>query len=144
MQVEIITEPGVELPKYAHVGDAGMDIRAHITEPIVLKPLERALIPTGIKVNLPEGTEMQVRPRSGLAIKKGITVLNAPGTVDSGYQGDIGIILINLSNDDYKISNADRIAQLVFARFESVSYKQVALFETSERGSDGFGSTGHN
>jgi dUTP pyrophosphatase len=143
-KIQIITEPGAFQPAYTRPTDAGMDVRAFITEPIVLKPLERKLIPTGNKVNLPLGIELQVRPRSGLALKHGITVLNSPGTVDPGYQGDIGVILINLGNEDFEIKPAERIAQLVFSRYEEAELEQVEAFEASERGSKGFGSSGRS
>ncbi len=141
-QVQIITEPGAQRPEYTRPTDAGMDIRAFIKEPIRLVRNERVLVPTGNKVNLPEGIELQVRSRSGLAVKHGISVLNSPGTVDPGYQGDIGIILINQGYDDFTINNGDRIAQIVFAKFERVDWDEKKEFEASERGSGGFGSSG--
>lgn len=129
-------------PEYSTPYSAGMDLRANIDTPIVLKPLERALVPTGIYIELPKGFEAQVRPRSGLAIKKGITVLNSPGTIDSDYRGEIGVILINLSNEEYVINDGDRIAQMVIAKHETISWENVEILENTLRGEGGFGHTG--
>lgn len=131
-----------ELPEYATSLSAGMDLRAHIEAPITLKTLERKIIPTGLSIALPEGYEAQVRPRSGLAAKHGISVLNAPGTIDADYRGDIGVILVNLSLEDFIIAPQDRIAQLVIAQFTKVEWQIVEALPGSERGSGGFGSTG--
>lgn len=131
-----------ELPEYATSLSAGMDLRAHIESPITLKTLERKIIPTGLSIALPEGYEAQVRPRSGLAAKHGISVLNAPGTIDADYRGDIGVILVNLSLEDFIIAPQDRIAQLVIAQFTKVEWQIVEALPESERGSGGFGSTG--
>lgn len=142
MNVKINKKPGVTLPSYSHDGDAGMDIRAFITTPIKLERLQRVLVPTGIGVEIPKGFEIQVRPRSGLALKDGISVLNSPGTIDEGFRGEIGIILINLSNDEFVINPNDRIAQIVLNKFETVVWDEVKEVSNSERGSGGFGSTG--
>ena len=142
MQVQIINESKHEIPAYETEGAAGMDMRANIENPITLKPLERAIIKTGLFIALPVGFEAQVRPRSGLAAKKGITVLNAPGTVDADYRGEIGVILVNLSNEDFIVNDGERIAQLVIAKHERVTWKQVAILDETDRGAGGFGSTG--
>lgn len=142
VEVKIVLEDGVEAPFYATVGSAGMDIRANIKEPIILKPLERRLIPSGIKMAIPEGYEVQVRPRSGLALKHGISIVNAPGTVDADYRGDIGVILINLSNEDYTIQPQERIAQLVLNEVTQMSLQKVTSLDETERGAGGFGHTG--
>ncbi len=131
-----------DLPHYATPFAAGMDLRAHIEAPITLKTLERKIIPTGLSIALPEGYEAQVRPRSGLAAKHGISVLNAPGTIDADYRGDIGVILINLSQEDFTVAPQDRIAQLVIAQYSQVQWQIVTALPDSERGSGGFGSTG--
>ena len=131
-----------ELPEYATSLYAGMDLRAHIEAPITLKTLERKIIPTGLSIALPEGYEAQVRPRSGLAAKHGISVLNSPGTIDADYRGDIGVIMVNLSKEDFIIAPQDRIAQLVIAQFTKVEWQIVEALPGSERGSGGFGSTG--
>ena len=131
-----------DLPHYATPLAAGMDLRAHIEAPITLKTLERKIIPTGLSIALPEGYEAQVRPRSGLAAKHGISVLNAPGTIDADYRGDIGVILINLSQEDFTVAPQDRIAQLVIAQYSQVEWQIVEALPDSERGSGGFGSTG--
>ena len=133
-----------ELPQYATSLSAGMDLRAHIEVPITLKTLERKIIPTGLSIALPEGYEAQVRPRSGLAAKHGISVLNSPGTIDADYRGDIGVIMVNLSLEDFIIAPQDRIAQLVIAQFTKVEWQIVEALPESERGSGGFGSTGKN
>lgn len=141
-KIEIINRGHHELPTYATVLSAGMDLRANITEPIVLKPLERCLVPTGLYMALPEGYEAQVRPRSGLALKRGITVLNSPGTIDADYRGEVGVILVNLSNKDFVIEDGERIAQMVIARYEQVEWKSVEVLTETERGAGGFGHTG--
>lgn len=140
--VKVVATQGVALPKYETEASAGMDVRANITEPVVLSSLERKIIPTGLKIELPIGMECQVRPRSGLAAKQGITVLNAPGTVDADYRGEVGVILVNLSSEDVTIHPQDRIAQLVFAQHEQISWETVTELSTTDRGSGGFGSTG--
>lgn len=141
IKVKIILEEGAALPFYATTGSAGMDIRANIKEPITLKSLERKLIPTGIKMEIPTGYEVQVRPRSGLALKSGITVLNSPGTIDADYRGEIGVILINLSNEDYIIQPQERIAQLILNEIAQMSLQKVTSLEVTNR-AGGFGSTG--
>ena len=133
---------GNELPQYATELAAGMDVRAANDEPIVLKPLQRALVPTGLFVEIPAGHEIQVRPRSGLAAKKGVTVLNAPGTIDADYRGEIRVILVNLSSDDFVIERGERIAQMVLARHERMEWEESGSLEESARGAGGFGSTG--
>ena len=142
MNVKIINKSQHELPSYETGSSAGMDLRANITEAITLAPLARAIIKTGLFIELPVGYEAQVRPRSGLAAKKGITVLNSPGTIDADYRGEIGIILVNLSNEDYTIENGERIAQMVISRHEHISWKEVDVLEETSRGEGGFGSTG--
>lgn len=141
MKIKIINKSKHALPEYQTEHAAGMDIRANIGEPILLKPLERKLIPTGLFLELPIGIEAQVRPRSGLAIKNGITVLNAPGTIDADYRGEVGVILVNLSANDFTITDGERIAQLVFAKYESVEWQEVNQLSETARGSGGFGST---
>jgi dUTP pyrophosphatase len=142
MQVKVINKSKHPLPTYETLASAGMDIRANSDVPITLKPFERALIPTGLFLELPVGTECQVRPRSGLALKKGITVLNSPGTIDADYRGEVGVILINLSNETVVIEDGERIAQLVFATVEQARWETVEVLTETERGSGGFGSTG--
>lgn len=142
IQIEIINTSQNPLPAYATEGSAGMDIRACLAEPVMLKPLERQLIPTGLYIALPQQMEAQVRPRSGLAVKQGITCLNTPGTIDSDYRGEIKVLLINLSNEIQQINNNDRIAQLVFARVEKASLILVQQLNITERGSGGFGHSG--
>ena len=142
MKVQIINKSKHQTPAYETIGAAGMDLRANIEEAITLKPLERAIVKTGLFIALPQGFEAQVRPRSGLAAKKGITVLNAPGTVDADYRGEIGVILVNLSNDDFVINDGERVAQLVIAKHETVSWEEVEVLDETKRGSGGFGSTG--
>lgn len=142
MKVQIINKSHHALPAYATGLSAGMDLRANITEPIVLKPLQRCLVPTGLSIALPEGYEAQVRPRSGLALKKGITVLNSPGTIDADYRGEIGIILVNLSDADFVIEDGERIAQMVVARYEQVEWEAVETLSETERGEGGFGHSG--
>jgi dUTP pyrophosphatase len=142
MQIKIINTSTHELPNYETHASAGMDLRANIAVAITLKPLERAIIKTGLFLELPVGFEAQVRPRSGLAAKKGITVLNAPGTVDADYRGEIGVILVNLSNEAFTIENGERIAQLVIAKHERAEWTLVEELSVTERGEGGFGSTG--
>ena len=142
MEVHIINKSKHELPSYETLLSAGMDIRANISESIVLNPLERVIIKTGLFMSLPMGLEAQVRPRSGLAAKKGITVLNSPGTIDADYRGEVGVILINLSRDCFTVNNGDRIAQLVIARHEQIKWKEVTVLDETDRGEGGFGSTG--
>lgn len=142
MTIKIINNSTHELPSYETIAAAGMDLRAFIPAPITLEPLERKVIPTGLHIALPPGTEAQVRPRSGLAAKFGITVLNAPGTIDADYRGDVGVILVNLSSDPFRVENGDRIAQLVLAKYERATWALNNSLEDSERGQGGFGSTG--
>ena len=142
VEVKVVREKGVELPKYETKGSAGMDVRANIKESITLKSLERILIPTGLKVAIPEGYEIQVRPRSGLAIKQGITMLNTPGTVDSDYRGELKVIVVNLSNEAYTIEPNERIGQFVLNKIEQIEFIEVEELESTERGEGGFGHTG--
>ena len=142
MTINIINKSGHALPNYETIASAGMDLRANITESITLKPLERAIIKTGLFIALPIGYEAQVRPRSGLAAKNGITVLNAPGTIDADYRGEIGVILVNLSNDDFVIQNGERIAQMIIAKHERAEWLEVQELNETSRGEGGFGSTG--
>jgi dUTP pyrophosphatase len=142
MQINIINASSHPLPSYETLASAGMDLRASIQEPISLKPLERALVKTGLFIELPLGYEAQVRPRSGLALKKGITVLNSPGTVDADYRGEIGVILVNLSSETFVIENGERIAQLVIAKHERAEWNEVDALSETARGAGGFGSTG--
>jgi dUTP pyrophosphatase len=142
MKINIINRSSNPLPAYATTGSAGMDIRANLTDPIALKPLERMLIPTGLFVQLPPNFEIQIRPRSGMALKQGITCLNTPGTIDSDYRGEIKVLLINLSNEIQIINNSDRIAQMVFAKTETVELIAVDVINETERGEGGFGHTG--
>ena len=140
--VPIINESPFDLPSFATVNSAGVDLRANLANPITLAPLERTIIGTGLKMALPEGYEAQVRPRSGLAAKHGLSVLNAPGTIDADYRGEVGVILVNLSNDAFIIQPGERIAQLVVAKHEQIQWKLTQQLSTTERGSGGFGSTG--
>ncbi len=142
MNVEIINTSKHQIPAYETEGSAGMDLRANLNEPITLKPLERAIVKTGLFIALPLGYEAQVRPRSGLAAKKGITVLNSPGTVDADYRGEIGVILVNLSNEDFVVNDGERIAQLVIAKHERITWQEVTVLDETDRGAGGFGSTG--
>lgn len=142
MDVKIVNKSNHQLPSYATASSAGMDLKANILEPIVLKPMERYLFPTGIYIQLPEGYEAQIRPRSGLAAKYGITVTNAPGTVDADYTGEVKVSLINLSNDTFVVQPGERIAQMVIARYEKITWNEVAVLDETERGAGGFGSTG--
>ena len=142
MKIKIVNKSKYELPKYSTPQSAGLDVRANIDNEIVLKPLERVLVKTGLFIHLPRGYEAQVRPRSGLALKNGITVLNSPGTIDSDYRGEIGVILINLSHEKFVIYSGERIAQLVISKHEQVKLERVSFLEDSVRGGGGFGSTG--
>lgn len=142
MKVKVINQSHHPLPSYETGNSAGMDVRAYTDSPITLKPFERALVKTGLFMEIPEGYECQVRPRSGLALKKGITVLNAPGTIDADYRGEVGVILINLSNEPFVIEDGERIAQLVFAEVDQAEWEQVEVLTETERGAGGFGSTG--
>ena len=142
MQIKVVNKGHQPLPQYATPQSAGMDLRANLDEPITLKPLERILIPTGLYIALPAGYEAQVRPRSGLALKKGITVLNAPGTVDADYRGEVGVLLINLSQEDFVINDGERIAQMVIARHEQGEFLAVEVLDETERGAGGYGHTG--
>lgn len=142
MKVQIINKSSYPTPTYATDKSAGMDLKANITEPVVLGPLERALIPTGLYMALPDGTEAQVRPRSGLAAKFGISVLNSPGTIDADYRGEVKVILVNLSNEPFVVNPGERIAQLVVARYEKVEWDEVEVLDDTDRGAGGFGSTG--
>ena len=142
MKIKIINKSSHALPHYETIASAGMDLRANLSEPRVLKPLESSIVGTGLFIELPVGFEAQVRPRSGLAAKKGITVLNAPGTVDADYRGEIGVILVNLSNDEFTIQNGERIAQLVIAKHERTEWEEVQVLSETSRGEGGFGSTG--
>ncbi|MGI6758017.1 MAG: dUTP diphosphatase [Bacteroidaceae bacterium] len=142
MKVRIINRSHHQLPEYATPSSAGMDLRANLEEPIVLKPFERRLIPTGLFISLPVGYEAQVRPRSGLAIKKGITVLNSPGTIDADYRGEIGVIMINLSQDNFTVKDGERIAQMVITSHERVQWESVESLDDTQRGAGGFGHSG--
>ena len=144
MEVKIVNNSGNPLPGYSTPFSAGMDLRAYLDKPVTLKPLERKLIPSGLFIELPHGFEAQIRPRSGLALKKGISVLNTPGTIDADYRGEIGIILVNLSNEDFVVENGERICQMVINKVETVRWSQVESLEDSERGAGGFGHTGTN
>jgi dUTP pyrophosphatase len=142
MKIRIVNKSSNPLPDYSTVDSAGMDIRANLKVPVILKPMDRALIPTGIYVELPVGYEAQIRPRSGLALKHGITVLNTPGTVDSDYRGEVGIILINLSDKDFEIKCGERICQMIIAKHEKITWNSVTELDTTDRGGGGFGHTG--
>ncbi|MBE6283639.1 MAG: dUTP diphosphatase [Mediterranea massiliensis] len=142
MKVQIINKSKHQLPAYATIQSAGMDLRANLDQPITLAPMQRCLVPTGLYMALPIGFEAQVRPRSGLAIKKGITVLNSPGTIDADYRGEVCVILINLSAEPFVIEDGERIAQMVIARHEQVAWEQVEVLDDTERGAGGFGHTG--
>ena len=142
MKVQIVNRSAYPTPTYATEKSAGMDLKANISEPVTLAPLERALVPTGLYIALPDGTEAQVRPRSGLAAKYGISVLNAPGTIDADYRGEVKVILVNLSNEPFVINPGERIAQMVVARYEKVSWEEVNVLDETVRGAGGFGSTG--
>ena len=142
MNIKIINKSTHELPHYETIASAGMDLRANLSEARILKPLERSIVGTGLFIELPVGYEAQVRPRSGLAAKKGITVLNAPGTIDADYRGEIGVILVNLSNEEFTINNGERIAQLVIAKHERAEWVDAEALTETSRGEGGFGSTG--
>ena len=142
MEVKIVNRSKHQSPAYQTDHSAGMDLRANLDESVILQPLERALIPTGLFVELPIGYEAQIRPRSGLAVKKGITVLNTPGTIDADYRGEIGVILINLSKEEYVVQDGERICQMVIAKHEHIKWKEVEVLNQSERGAGGFGHTG--
>lgn len=142
MKIRIVNKSTNALPQYATSQSAGIDLRANLSEAVTLKPMERKLIPTGLFIELPEGYEAQIRPRSGLALKHGITVLNTPGTIDADYRGEIGVILINLSTEDFKIEHGERICQMVIARHEQAEWIQVEELNETERGAGGFGHTG--
>jgi len=142
MNVQIINKSKHALPQYETEGAAGLDLKANLSESVFLKPLERAIVKTGLFIALPNGYEAQVRPRSGLAAKKGITVLNAPGTVDADYRGEIGVILVNLSNEEFEVKDGERIAQLVIAKHEQATWVEVTELDETVRGAGGFGSTG--
>ena len=144
MKVQIINKSHHQLPQYATIQSAGVDLRANLSEPIILAPMQRALIPTGLYISLPAGYEAQVRPRSGLAIKKGITVLNSPGTIDADYRGEICIILINLSQEEFVVNDGERVAQMVIARHEQAEWVEVEALDETERGAGGFGHSGKN
>ena len=142
MEIKINNKSSHPLPSYETIASAGMDLRAFIQEPIILQTLERTIIPTGLFIELPVGFEAQIRPRSGLAYKNGITVLNAPGTIDADYRGEIGVILVNLSNDSFTIQNGERIAQMIIAKHERADWTEVQQLSNTKRGEGGFGSTG--
>ena len=142
MKIKVVNKSKHLLPHYETTQSAGMDLRANLDESIILKPLDRTLVKTGIFMELPAGYEAQVRPRSGLAFKNGITVLNTPGTIDADYRGEVGVILINLSNQDYVVEDGERVAQMVIAKYEQPSWEEVENLIETERGSGGFGSTG--
>lgn len=142
MKVQIINNSKHDLPQYATPLSAGMDLRANLDAPVTLKPLQRCLIPTGLYIALPDGYEAQIRPRSGLALKKGITLLNTPGTIDADYRGEIGVILVNLSAEDFVVEDGERIAQMVIARYEKAEWTEVEILDETERGAGGFGHTG--
>lgn len=142
MKVQIINKSHHPLPSYATLQSAGMDIRANLSEPVEIKPLERKLIPTGLYIALPDGYEAQMRPRSGLALKHGITLLNTPGTIDADYRGEIGVILANLSNEPFVVKDGERICQMVIAAYQQVEWQPVEVLSETERGTGGFGHTG--
>ena len=142
MTVNIIHKSKHQLPNYETIASAGMDLRANIDVPVMLKPLQRALIPTGLFIELPVGHEAQIRPRSGLAFKHGLTVLNAPGTIDADYRGEVKVLLVNLSNDDFEIKDGERIAQMIIAKHERVEWNETNELAETERGAGGFGHTG--
>lgn len=142
MKIKIVNQSVHSLPEYATTASAGMDLRANTHTPVILKPLERALIPTGLFIELPAGYEAQIRPRSGLAFKKGITVLNSPGTIDADYRGEIKVLLVNLSNENFTVENGERIAQMIISRHENAEWIAVETLEETSRGAGGFGHTG--
>ena len=142
VKVKIINRSNNALPSYSTEDSAGMDLRAWLKEPMVLEPMQRALVPTGISIELPHGYECQLRPRSGLALKHGITVLNTPGTIDADYRGELKVLLVNFSNDDFVVNDGERIAQMVVARYEQVQFETVSVLDETERGEGGYGHTG--
>lgn len=142
VKIKVVNTGCQPLPAYATSQSAGMDLRANIESPITLHPMERTLVPTGIRIELPEGYEAQVRPRSGLALKHGITVLNTPGTIDSDYRGELKVLLVNLSNDDFVVNAGERVAQMVIARHETATWEEVDVLDETERGEGGYGHTG--
>lgn len=142
VQIKVVNKGNQPLPKYQTSQSAGMDLRANIDAPVLIKPLDRKLIPTGLHIALPEGYEAQIRPRSGLTIKKGITIINTPGTIDPDYRGDVGVILVNISNEDFVVQPGDRIAQMVINKFEQAEFKVVEELDETERGEGGYGHTG--
>ena len=142
MKVKVINRSHHPLPEYATTASAGLDLRANLDSPVTLQPLERKLIPTGLYIALPEGCEAQIRPRSGLALKHGISLLNTPGTIDADYRGEIGVILVNISNEPFEVRDGERIAQMVIARFEQVEWEPAESLDATERGAGGFGHTG--
>ena len=142
LKIKVVNKGHQPLPQYATEQSAGMDLRANLEAPVMLRPLERRLIPTGLHIALPVGYEAQVRPRSGLALKKGITVLNTPGTIDADYRGEIGVVLINLSQDDFVVEDGERIAQMIIARHEQGLFEEVEVLDETERGEGGYGHTG--
>ena len=142
LQIKVVNKGRQPLPQYATPQSAGMDLRANLDAPVTLKPLERRLIPTGLHIALPVGYEAQVRPRSGLALKKGVTVLNTPGTIDADYRGEIGVVLVNLSHEDFVVEDGERIAQMVIARHEQGAFEEVEVLDETERGEGGYGHTG--
>lgn len=142
MKIKIVNKSNHKLPEYETRFSAGMDLRANIDEPINLKPLERKLIKTGLFIELPEGYEAQIRPRSGLAYKKGISILNSPGTIDADYRGEIGVILVNLSNENFIVNDGERICQMVISKHETINWNEVEILEKTSRGEGGFGHTG--
>lgn len=144
IKVKIINRSGFPLPAYETLSSAGMDLRAAIENPIVLKPLERMLLPTGLRVQLPQGYEMQIRPRSGLALRHGISLVNTPGTVDADYRGEIGVIIINLSNEPFTINPGERIAQMVISQYTKIEWEEAERLDETKRGDGGFGHTGTN
>ena len=144
MKVKIVNKSKHTVPEYSTEFSAGMDVRANIEKDVCLLPFERALIPTGLYIELPKGYEAQIRPRSGLAVKNGISVLNTPGTIDSDYRGEIGVILVNLSNEEFSVRNGDRICQMVISKYEHIQWEEVSILENSNRGDGGFGHTGKN
>ena len=144
VQIKVVNKGNQPLPKYQTSQSAGMDLRANIDAPVLIKPLDRKLIPTGLHIALPEGYEAQIRPRSGLVIKNGITIINTPGTIDADYRGDVGVILVNISNEDFVVQPGDRIAQMVINKFEQAEFEVVEELDETERGEGGFGHTGNN
>jgi len=142
LRIKVVNKGHQPLPQYATEQSAGMDLRANLEAPVLLKPMERRLIPTGLHIALPKGYEAQVRPRSGLALKKGITVLNSPGTVDADYRGEVGVLLINLSQEDFVVNDGERIAQMIIARHEQGVFEAVEVLDVTERGEGGYGHTG--